>query len=72
MTNPSEPAFPCPATEGYPAAHGITRREYFACAAMQAIVGSYTVGRHEFMDIAVECAVQYADALIEALGKEGV
>jgi len=74
MTNPNEPAFPLFVSyEKFDG--GLTKREYFAAMAMQAIVtGLYgnpdptNVLERPSYDIAKE-SCQFADALIIALNK---
>ncbi len=46
---------------------GLSKREYFAAMAMQALV---TRGVHSIKENAADQSVLYADALIEALNKE--
>jgi hypothetical protein len=60
MTKPNDPA--------HGQFHGLTKREYFAAMAMQAIV-SIKEPDHDFVcsDTAASDAVMYADALIDYL-----
>lgn len=50
---------------------GLTKREYFAAMAMQGVVmqGEHTTNSHR-TEFTAKDAVQYADALIEALNAE--
>lgn len=48
-------------------AEGLTKREYFAAMAMQAYINI----QYGHVEAAAEYAVRSADALIEALNKEG-
>lgn len=73
-----EPAFPGlhPSKECFFATEGLTKREYFACAAMQGILsGTYQTGERGPSDEALrwvaENSITFADALIAALKKEG-
>lgn len=51
--------------------NGLTKREYFAAMAMQGLLaGSYDSMAMGYASIS-EAAVGHADALIEALNKEG-
>ncbi len=78
MSNANEPAFPVVTTEinanDVPyvySAGGMTKREYYAGLAMQAIVtGAVTRAcpSHEWAD--VQIAVKIADALLAALEKK--
>jgi len=45
----------------------VTRREYFAAMAMQALLSSMTVQRDEMRGYIIETAVKYADDLNNAL-----
>lgn len=72
--NPNDPAYPINIPEGHTLVNGIpgnglTKREYFAGLAMQAVakVTSYN-GRLQY-DHAAELSVAMADALIEQLNK---
>jgi hypothetical protein len=47
---------------------GLTKREYFAAMAMQGMIGNRYFDLRN-LDIISKCAVQQADALIEALNK---
>jgi hypothetical protein len=47
---------------------GLTKREYFAVMAMQAVVTNSDYGESVSAD--ADIAVKYADALIDALNKE--
>lgn len=60
----SGPAFPCDVFDGktHTTSDGITRRDYFAAKAMQAIVHDAEV----FWDKAAPLAYQYADAMLKA------
>lgn len=58
---------------------GLTKREYFACAIMSGMASQFTGrmveryevhGEHHPSD--AECAVELADALIEALNKKEI
>lgn len=84
MTNPNDPTFttseivqfnsgPALATMG-----GLTKREYFAALAMQALVSNSSIfdffqrakiSPKEVREETGKTAVQFADALIEALNK---
>lgn len=82
MSNVDEPAFPSLQTferfnddlgkyEDYTLpAGGVTKREYFAGLAMQALVSTYTISRDEVTIGTAETAVRYADALLAELEKE--
>jgi hypothetical protein len=59
------PAFPLISNEGYIINAGLTKREYFAAMALQALV---TKNNNEY-DYCVISAVKYADELIEELSK---
>lgn len=75
-TKPDETAFPIVYNEDNHVKGGLTKREYFAAMAMQAIVSNSSV---DFDENATYCtpakrsqqAVKMADALIEQLNKEG-
>lgn len=65
MTNATDSAFSV--SNDREVAYGLTKREYFAARAMQGIVSSKIEAGY---DIASSWAVQYADALIDALNKD--
>lgn len=67
MTDPNERAFPCPASEGFPTAHGLTVREYFAAMALQALISRSGGNVKQYSKYWAESAVSCADALILAL-----
>jgi hypothetical protein len=55
---------------GYPYAEaGLTKREAFALAAMQGLVGQYAQGGTTFSQTVAKHAVEYADALLKELAK---
>jgi len=59
------PAFPSVVPEDATFVTGLTKREYFAAAALQGLLGYRNLtGKH---DAIAENAVDFADALIEAL-----
>jgi len=80
MINPNEQAFPF---QGYKVANdlliqpqtGLSKREYFACAAMNGILQAATFNPQNnttYFVVAKDCAsksVEYADALIAELSK---
>lgn len=80
-TKSGTPAFPLEVTEyvhdravGSSVYHGLTKREYFAALAMQGICADseMTFGINEFPpEVIAQMAVDRADALIEALNREG-
>ena len=70
MTNADLPAMPCQplGQDGLPSwemAHGLTKREMFAMSAMQGLC-AHSGDYHTFEDL-ISDAVNYADALLEAL-----
>lgn len=72
QTDGNDQAFPRPASHSpeFGPVHpklGLTKREYFAAMAMQALV---TRGVYSIKENAADQSVLYADALIEALNKE--
>jgi len=81
MTNPYDPAFPAEWTENGNThmvfAQGMTKREYFAAMAMQAITSSSKGWKNKVTDIEVEMspekiavlAIDLADELIAELSK---
>ena len=64
-TKAKGPAFPLISDDGYIINAGLTKREYFAAMALQALV---TKNNNEY-DYCVISAVKFADALIEELSK---
>jgi len=66
--NGSRNAFP---TNGrmFDAATGLTKREYFAIKILAGIVSNPNLDKGSTDEIIAKCAVQTADALIEALNK---
>lgn len=64
MIQPNDNAYPSIPVDN-PALQGLTKREYFAAMAMQAIAANQNM---LFVDVA-EQSVQMADALINALNK---
>ena len=64
LGEPMKAAFPVPTPYG--AAGGLTVREYFAAAALQASI-PHCLHHGITSDLAAILAVQYADALIKAL-----
>ena len=70
MNNGSEPAMPCQplGQDGLPSwemAHGLTKREMFAMAAMQGLL-SNSAGKYTYNEVAGH-AVNCADTLLEKL-----
>lgn len=70
MDNGNEPAYPL--TEDSPRTgprtwFGLTKREYFAAMAMQGMTSNNSIT----VETVAAWAVQYADALLAELGKEG-
>ena len=67
-TSGSEPIAPTvnPHTGRHPGTLGLTKREYFAAAMMQALIQAYPAQHQRPV---ADQAVAYADALIEALDK---
>jgi hypothetical protein len=64
-TKAKGPAFPLISDEGYIINAGLTKREYFAAMALQALLEDNTIERK----YCVQSAVDYADDLIEELSK---
>jgi hypothetical protein len=62
-TNPDEPIQPIEYSDNY--SNGLTKREYFAAMALQALLEDNTIERK----YCVQSAVDYADDLIEELNK---
>jgi len=62
MTNGDAPAFPQPKDVVW---HGLTKREYFAAAALQGLLAKGDVG----LESDAEKAVQWANWLIEELNR---
>jgi hypothetical protein len=62
-TNPDEPIQPIEYNDNY--SNGLTKREYFAAMALQALLGDNTIEKK----YCVQSAVDYADDLIEELSK---
>jgi hypothetical protein len=67
-TKAKEPAFPLISNEGFIINAGLTKREFFAVMAMQAIISNKD-GLDIKIERIVESAVDTADALIEELSK---
>jgi len=65
-TQPIAPAFAPKIQREYPTLSGLTKREYFAAAAMQGLCANESCAG--FDEIALD-AVKHADALIAALNK---
>jgi hypothetical protein len=63
-TNPDEPIHTIEYNNNY-ISNGLTKREYFAAMALQALLEDNTIERK----YCVQSAVDYADALIEELSK---
>lgn len=74
MSKANEPAFPEIRTDdqlapGYVySTGGLSKREYFACAAMQGMLGNQKINP-QWVDLPLE-AVQKADILLAELSKE--
>jgi len=64
-TKAKGPAFPLISDDGYIINAGLTKREYFAAMALQALLEDNTIERK----YCVQSAVDYADDLIEELNK---
>jgi hypothetical protein len=62
-TKPNEPIQPIEYNDNY--SNGLTKREYFAAMALQALLEDNTIERK----YCVQSAVDYADDLIEELNK---
>jgi hypothetical protein len=62
-TKPNEPIQPIEYSDNY--SNGLTKREYFAAMALQALLEDNTIERK----YCVQSAVDYADDLIEELNK---
>ena len=67
-TKAKGPAFPLISNEGFIINAGLTKREFFAVMAMQAIISNKD-GLDIKIERIVESAVDTADALIEELSK---
>lgn len=67
---PEDLAFPC--TRNWSGAVGLSKREYFAAKAMEAVLSGrkLAIEQNPPKNV-VLCAVEYADALIEALDAQG-
>jgi hypothetical protein len=79
MKNGNEPAFSIPHTNykdkenrsyHYRCREGLTKREYFAGLAMQALLSTMTIERDQHTKYISTTAVEYADALLLELSKE--
>lgn len=74
MTNPNDLAYPS-YQEGYAPQRGLTKRELFAAMAMQATLSNpHTAAQNEeglnaLPGVVSICAIEIADALIEALNQ---
>ena len=66
MDNGNESAFPSHGTMGEVAYQGVTKREYFAAMAMQAMANNNSIT----VETVAAWSVQYADALLAELAKE--
>jgi hypothetical protein len=64
-TKAKGPAFPLISDDGYIINAGITKREYFAAMALQALLINNTIPSK----YCAQSAVEYADAFIEELSK---
>lgn len=68
MTNGQEAAFPVNGSMGEVVQPGLTKREYAAIMAMQGILAR-SFGENMVKDACAK-AVEYADALLKALGEK--
>ena len=69
MTNPNEPINPIESVHRTEITYGLTKREYFAAMAMQGYItnGPSSISTTKLI---AHASIEYADALIEALGKD--